>query len=148
MIAAHDRTTLRRMREAIEARRSLADDLRPILGVSADAALLALKAAETAEIEVESYEVSFRLYERASRALMAAYKRAHPDVPESVWPDTTKVNVWAADEIARRDTACVAALKLIVDRFGPFHDDDCPGDDTCSCSAKPLNDEINEVLAE
>jgi uracil-DNA glycosylase len=27
--------------------------------------------------------------------------------------------------------------------MGPDHDDDCPGDDTCSCSMKPKSDAIN-----
>jgi hypothetical protein len=42
---------------------------------------------------------SFELYHKASMALMHAYKRAHPDVPELVWPDATTVNVWAAEQI-------------------------------------------------
>jgi hypothetical protein len=28
---------------------------------------------------------------------------------------------------------------------GPLHDDACPGDDTCACSLKPLNDGANEA---
>lgn len=34
----------------------------------------------------------------------------------------------------------------LVDRFGPWHDEDCPADDTCDCSAKPLHDRINAAL--
>jgi hypothetical protein len=37
-------------------------------------------------------------------------------------------------------------LLRIIDNYGPWHDDDCPGDDTCDCSCKPLSDEINRVL--
>ncbi len=35
-------------------------------------------------------------------------------------------------------------LQHVVDE-GADHDDDCPGDDTCECSHKPLNDAINQV---
>jgi hypothetical protein len=40
------------------------------------------------------------------------------------------------------------ALKAVVLQFGPWHDDDCPCDDTCDCSAKPLHDAINAALAD
>lgn len=33
-----------------------------------------------------------------------------------------------------------------VTYHGAIHDDGCPGDDTCSCSAKHMNDGINKVL--
>jgi hypothetical protein len=46
-----------------------------------------------------------------------------------------------------RVDALEAALREVVDTFGPWHDDDCPGDDTCDCSAKPLHDQINAALA-
>lgn len=52
-------------------------------------------------VEIEDYRSSFALYDKASTALMQAYKAAHPDVPENVWPDATKVNVWAEAEIER-----------------------------------------------
>jgi hypothetical protein len=51
--------------------------------------------------EDEAHQRSFELYRTASLALMHAYKAAHPEVGEDTWPDTTVVNVWAADEIAR-----------------------------------------------
>jgi len=51
--------------------------------------------------ELEEYDHSFLLYEKASMALMHAYKGTHPEVPENVWPDTGEVNAWAAAEIER-----------------------------------------------
>lgn len=38
------------------------------------------------------------------------------------------------------------ALRLVVDTFGPWHDDDCPCDDTCDCSAKPVHDAVNAAI--
>jgi hypothetical protein len=62
--------------------------------------------------EIAEYASSFELYHKASMALMRAYKQAHPEVPNDVWPDTMKVNVWAAAEIERYrelvDTVVVA----------------------------------------
>lgn len=40
------------------------------------------------------------------------------------------------------------ALIEVVESFGPWHDEDCPGDDTCDCSGKPLHDRINAALVE
>jgi len=52
-------------------------------------------------VEIEEYSRSFALYHNASMALMHAYKAAHPEVPDLVWPDATKVNEWAVAEIER-----------------------------------------------
>jgi hypothetical protein len=41
----------------------------------------------------------------------------------------------------------LVALKSVVFHFGPWHDDDCPGDDTCACSAKPIHDLVNAAIA-
>lgn len=30
-----------------------------------------------------------------------------------------------------------------VEWHGGIHDDDCPQDDTCDCSGKPINDGVN-----
>ena len=53
------------------------------------------------------------------------------------------------DDIARveqqRDEL-VAAIRTVVEQFGPWHDDDCPGDDTCDCSAKPIHDAVNAAV--
>jgi hypothetical protein len=51
------------------------------------------------DAKIADYTHSFELYHTASMALMHAYKRAHPEVPEDVWPDATQVNVWAAEQI-------------------------------------------------
>jgi hypothetical protein len=51
--------------------------------------------------DLADYEHSFPIFERASRALMDAYKAAHPDVSLDTWPDMTTVNEWAAAEIER-----------------------------------------------
>lgn len=59
----------------------------------------AYKLLESFVQEIEDYRRSFELYHKASMALMHAYKRAHPDVPEDVWPDAATVNEWAAAEI-------------------------------------------------
>jgi hypothetical protein len=34
-------------------------------------------------------------------------------------------------------------LAKYAEHNGGIHDEDCPGDDTCSCSGKPLNDAAN-----
>jgi len=41
----------------------------------------------------------------------------------------------------------LSALMAVVEQFGPWHDDECPGDDTCSCSAKPIHDRVNAAVA-
>ena len=56
---------------------------------------------ESLKKKLEDYEHSFELYHKASMSLMNAYKRAHPEVPENVWPDATQVNVWAAKLIEK-----------------------------------------------
>jgi len=50
--------------------------------------------------------------------------------------------------MSERETArqLAAALREVVETFGPWHDDDCPCDDTCDCSAKPLHDRVNAAL--
>jgi hypothetical protein len=53
--------------------------------------------------QVADYEHSFQLYHQASMALMHAYKRAHPEVPDNVWPDVGQVNQWAAEQIAAKE---------------------------------------------
>lgn len=50
------------------------------------------------------------------------------------------------DRLVERDEL-LSILRELVLTFGPWHADDCPGDDTCSCSAKPLHDRINAALA-
>lgn len=55
--------------------------------------------------ELRDFERSFELYSKASRALALAYKRAHPGVPDNVWPDATRVNVWAAERIEQLSPA-------------------------------------------
>jgi hypothetical protein len=39
-------------------------------------------------------------------------------------------------------------LKTVVEMWGPWHDADCPSDDTCECSAKPIHDRINRLLGD
>lgn len=56
---------------------------------------------EFLKAELADYKSSFDLYYRASQALMNAYKAAHPEFPQDAWPDTTKVNVWAAAVLQR-----------------------------------------------
>lgn len=38
------------------------------------------------------------------------------------------------------------ALRAVVENFGPWHDDECPGDATCACSAKPVHDIVNAAI--
>ena len=59
----------------------------------------AYKLLESFVAAIEDYQRSFALYYKASMALMDAYKRTHPDVPDLVWPAATAVNVWASGEI-------------------------------------------------
>ena len=40
----------------------------------------------------------------------------------------------------------LAALREMVDYYGPAHEPDCPGDDTCDCKHKPFNDRVNAAL--
>jgi hypothetical protein len=37
------------------------------------------------------------------------------------------------------------ALETYVEWHGALHDDDCPGDDTCSCSTQWVNNGVNEA---
>lgn len=39
------------------------------------------------------------------------------------------------------------ALKEYALVMGPAHDASCPGDDTCSCTWKPVNDMVNAAIA-
>lgn len=64
----------------------------------------AYKLLESFVAEIDDYQRSAALYHRASMALMEAYKRAHSEVPEHVWPDAARVNEWAAKEIETRLT--------------------------------------------
>ena len=52
----------------------------------------------------------------------------------------------ALDAEVQRDEL-LDALKAVVYEYGPWHDDDCPCDDTCDCSAKPIHDAINSAVA-
>lgn len=54
-----------------------------------------------AQRELADYERSFSLYHKASMALLDAYKKAHPEVPDGVWTDASKVSAWAAQELER-----------------------------------------------
>ena len=45
------------------------------------------------------------------------------------------------------DRLLLEAVKRYVDWHGPCHEDECPGDDTCSCKGKPINDAINAAIA-
>jgi len=39
----------------------------------------------------------------------------------------------------------IEGLRAYVQWYGAAHQDDCPGDDTCDCICKPLNDAVNAV---
>jgi hypothetical protein len=43
------------------------------------------------------------------------------------------------------DKQVAQGLEGYVVYHGGIHDDDCPGDDTCECEYKPLNDAANEA---
>lgn len=49
--------------------------------------------------EHRDYQRSFALFEKAAATLMVAYKRAHPEVTDDIWPDMTTVNTWAAEQL-------------------------------------------------
>jgi len=38
------------------------------------------------------------------------------------------------------------ALKRFAEVHGPAHEEDCPGDDTCHCKWKPVNDAVNSSI--
>lgn len=42
----------------------------------------------------------------------------------------------------------LAALKEIAEWYGSWHENECPADDTCNCSGKPLNDRVNTAIRE
>jgi hypothetical protein len=44
--------------------------------------------------------------------------------------------------------AQLEGLKDYVIWHGGAHTEDCPGDDTCECAGKPLNDAVNSILRE
>jgi hypothetical protein len=72
------------------------------------------------------------------------------DGVEFMHDDDTLMSKADAEFIVRACNAhdeLLAALKAVVDMFGPWHDDDCPADDTCDCSSKPIHDAINAAIA-
>lgn len=52
----------------------------------------------------------------------------------------------AASSIAEERDDAIEALKEYVKWFGPAHDQDCPGDDTCECSGANVNRLVNVAL--
>lgn len=52
-----------------------------------------------------------------------------------------------ANLIAAAPDLLTELIALTVYHAGYPHDDDCPQDDTCECSAKPKNDRLNAVIA-
>lgn len=51
--------------------------------------------------ELEAYDHSFELFEKATTVLTAAWQEAHPD-RSNVWPDLTELCTWAAERIRDR----------------------------------------------
>lgn len=49
----------------------------------------------------------------------------------------------AQTRIAELEAAGKVLVQFVIDTAGYGHDDDCPCDDTCNCSKKPLNDALN-----
>lgn len=47
---------------------------------------------------------------------------------------------------ASSPTEVIKALEQYLDWHGSIHDEDCPEDDTCDCSWKPVNDGVNVAL--
>lgn len=39
----------------------------------------------------------------------------------------------------------IESLREYVMENGSMHDEDCPGDDTCDCAGKKINDHLNEL---
>lgn len=50
--------------------------------------------------EIEEYDRSFELYNKAQRVLNEAYAKAHPEESDIHYHDAGKVAQWAAKEIA------------------------------------------------
>jgi len=71
---------------------------------------------------------------------------ARTDVTSFVGSDRKAENEANARLIAAAPDL-LAALKAVTEMFGPWHDDDCPADDTCDCSAKPIHDAVNAAIA-
>lgn len=61
---------------------------------------------------------------------------------ESDWRDTG-ADFERCKALVGQITAVVTEL---VENHGPWHDEDCPGDDTCDCTAKPMHDAINAAM--
>lgn len=53
----------------------------------------------------------------------------------------------APDEPSHQTSERIVELREYVQANGPMHDKDCPGDDTCSCSRKRINDAVNAMCA-
>lgn len=66
---------------------------------------------------------------------------------------TQEADQWSEPLLARvavleaEKARLTAVMREVVQTYGPWHDDDCPCDDTCDCSAKPLHDKVNAALA-
>lgn len=43
-------------------------------------------------------------------------------------------------------TDLLEAVKLYAEWHGACHEKDCPGDDTCNCKGKPINEAINNAV--
>jgi hypothetical protein len=41
----------------------------------------------------------------------------------------------------------IEMLRQYVEHMGSMHDEDCPLDDTCNCSAKPIHDAVNRICS-
>jgi hypothetical protein len=106
--------------------------------------------AKEESIEFRAIKLDNELLYKFKSETVAAFK------PVQDWYDGDGDREWipemireAVEDLQRDREAIVAALPAIkeyVTHFGPKHEDDCPGDDTCSCAFKPMNDGINRAI--
>jgi hypothetical protein len=64
------------------------------------------------------------------------------------WSSKTEMASVKSCPLHKSANKLLDALKKMVQWHGASHDEGCPGDDTCDCKCKLLNDYVNEAINE
>ncbi len=65
---------------------------------------------------------------------------------DDTW-DLSETDCAALKAILASHDRLLEALKLYAEWKGSVHIGDCPGDDTCACPGKPVNQSVNGAIA-